>query len=808
MPEPRSQTPWTSRRAADWCAIALLALLLVWFYRRFLMGSWYIWDDTLEQFYPGVNYFARSIRAGRFPLWFPGVRDGMPFYSDIQMAVFYPPQWLLPLFVYKGRLPYLVYQWYIVFHYLLGGAFMYAYLRQLKLSAVGALSGAITFCFSSFMSLRIVNFVMIQVYVWLPLQLLCVDKLRSARSRWAWPGLIGSLLLSLFAGHPQTTLYCWYLVILYWLYRACPGRTEAGERWSRLAGLRARAEMAKIAGSFVLVFGLSAIMVFPSVENWSRTARPHQSFANLADGSVPRRGLLTLFVPNFYGISACEDPERPFWGYDKSSPTAIADNTPAGLRGYWQYWEFGIYAGQLFLLMFLLTLFNWRRVADKRTVGFFLAIWFAGIWFALGRFGGLFNALYHVLPGASLFRGPSKMSCVAVFAAAVLTGSFTDLVWNDGRRLRLWPGCLLVAAYVGLLTVLHFGGGGLANELRNPKNMAWSRHETLWALTPAVLLASSMFCLVRCTGRWTRAIGLCTLLAISVADFHHAYGSFHRGTTNPDDFFSRDDWPVPLLGQYRKEFDFFRFGQVSADQRYECLVTQRNLAYFCDLLEVPEGYTSFLLDSIGRFQTTTNLQARLGIQNVKLLVYEERSSDGQYGLKFPVNSDALPRARFFTKIRQYDSRDALLTALERGELDWHKETAVWGSAAHDIDKLVRPGASMGTNDEIQFASQTPEAYSITYHVAQPGVVFVSQSSYPGWVAGGGRFRMVEVFGAFQGIVIPEPGHGEIAVRFSPPVLKVGVLVSLLSGLIAVTVVVLRAMGETHPETGTSHKSGL
>ena len=189
--------------------------------------------------------------------------------------------------------------------------------------------------------------------------------------------------------------------------------------------------------------------------------------------------------------------------------------------------------------MFLLTLFNWRQVADKRTVGFFLVIWFGGMWLALGRFGGLFNILYYILPGASLFRGPSKMSCVAVFAAAVITGSFTDLVWDNGRKVRLWPVSLLVAAYVGLLAVLYFGAGGLTNELRDPKNMAWSRHETLWALTLMALLAPSTFCLARCPGRWTRAIGLCALLAISIADFHHAYGNFHCGPTNPDDYFSQ-----------------------------------------------------------------------------------------------------------------------------------------------------------------------------------------------------------------------------------------------------------------------------
>ena len=339
----QSKTPWTSRRVADWCAVALFALLLILFYRHLLTGSRYIWDDTLEEFYPGVNYFAKSIRAGRFPLWFPGVRDGLPFYSDIQMAVFYPPQWLLALFVSKGQLPYLVYQWYIVFHYLLGGAFMYAYLRQLKLSLVGALIGAITFCFSGFMSLRIVNFVMIQVYVWLPLQLLCVDKLCSTRSRRAWLGLIGSLLLSLLAGHPQTTLYCWFLVISYWLYRLWLTSTEGSKGGSRLARLCVRAPLARIVGSFALVLGLSAVMLLPSAENWLRTARPHRSFAALAEGSLPRRELLTLFVPNFYGISSVpQNPTCPFWGYDKSSPAVVKVNTSVDVRGYWQYWEFGV----------------------------------------------------------------------------------------------------------------------------------------------------------------------------------------------------------------------------------------------------------------------------------------------------------------------------------------------------------------------------------------------------------------------------------------------------------------------------------
>jgi hypothetical protein len=183
----------------DAVAIAALVLTLLFFYWGFWVGRSYMSDDTLTEFYPGVNYFAKSIQAGRFPLWFPGVRDGLPFYSDPQVTVFYPPQWLLVPFVKEGRLPFLVYQRYIVLHYLLGGLLMYAFLKRVKLGPLAALMGALVFCLSGFASLRIVNFVMIQVYAWLPLQLLCVHRLTAGGGRRAWLGLVGAMLLSLLA---------------------------------------------------------------------------------------------------------------------------------------------------------------------------------------------------------------------------------------------------------------------------------------------------------------------------------------------------------------------------------------------------------------------------------------------------------------------------------------------------------------------------------------------------------------------------------------------------------------------------------
>ena len=62
--------------------------------------------------------------------------------------------------------------------------------------------------------------------------------------------------------------------------------------------------------------------------------------------------------------------------------------------------------------------------------------------------------------------------------------------------------------------------------------------------------------------------------------------------------------------------------------------------------------------------------------------------------------------------------------------------------------------------------------------ARPHIHFTS--FYPGWMATDGRVKLVEVFGAFQGIVITEAGNGRITLHFSPLVFKWGIAITLLS----------------------------
>jgi hypothetical protein len=777
--ETERETPTKARRGFDTLAIAALVVVIIFCYWGFLSGRSFIWDDTLTEYYPGVNYFAKSIHTGRFPLWFPGVRDGLPFYCDPQITAFYPPQWLLVPFVKNSRLPFLIYQRYIVLHYLLGGLFTYGFLRQRKLNPMAALGGALVFCLSGFASLHLVNFVIIQTCIWLPLQLLFVDRLFAGKSRWGRLGLIGAMTMSLLAGHPQTTVYCWYLVVAYWFYRSYSSCREPGVVKDAL----------RLIGTFVLVFGLSAYLLIPAAQNWWRTKRSSLPFEATADTSLPRRELLTLFVPNFFGITKSLDSPIPFWGFDPHSPSVIGNSPVNAKPGYWQYWEFGIYAGQIFWLGLLLLLFNWRKLEDRSTVVFFLVTWVIAIWFALGRYGGLFQVLYRILPGVSFFRGPAKMSVVSTFAAAVITGYAVDLLAQRPRGLRCSPILLMVGICACCAVALYAGAGGLIDGLRNhPEQLVWARQETLIALVLTIIGALAVIGAARFSTDGLRSSCIGALLIVCVADFHMAYENFQRGNVSPDAYFPVTDKLLPLLQDYRETRGSFRFGQTNRGRISEEIATFRNLPYFHDFLEVPEGYTSFYLDNVAEFQAITNEAAKIAIQNI--IISMDRDENGKDWLGTRTNS--FPRAKFFARVRRYDSRETLLAALQKGEINWQHEAAVT-----DPDILPLSGEER-SEDQVHFESLSPESYSVSYHVTQPGIILISQTYYPGWYIVNAWPKVVEVFGAFQGIEIREGGEGQFMVRFSPPTWKLGIAVSLITVLVLILLTSRRDVSPSLP----------
>jgi hypothetical protein len=402
----------------------------------------------------------------------------------------------------------------------------------------------------------------------------------------------------------------------------------------------------------------------------------------------------------------------------------------------------------------------------------------------LGRYGGLFQVLYRVLPGASTFRGPAKMACVVAFAGAALSAYLIDVVSRPCRTLRAWSLFVPAAAGLCLVLLLSTPARHLPVSLREPDRLSWAQNDTLFEVAVAATCAVAIVCALRLAKRWMRIVSLGVIPFVCFADFSHAYGSFQHGNVNPDEVFASTDPLLLMLQRYREQFGPIRFGQFVGNKITENLYTARNDAFFFDCLEVSEGYTSFYLDSIAKFRSISNVFAKIDIQNIKAVM----EVDPTGALYLGTRSTAFLRPTFFSRVRCFDSREALLDALDRGEIDWHKEVAVSDPLRSTLPQGAEQAPGTNADDEVRFESITPESYSVAYNVKRPGVILISQAFYPGWVTDDQRIRLIEVFGAFQGLVIPEPGRGRVRVDFSPPALKWGGAITLL-GMIVCTVLV-------------------
>jgi len=86
----------------NWQFIILLLLWVLFFWRFFTPWEadrvMFPEGDFTHHYYVYRSFAYDELRAGRFPLWWPGVFSGYPFQADPQSALFYPPAMLVMLF--------------------------------------------------------------------------------------------------------------------------------------------------------------------------------------------------------------------------------------------------------------------------------------------------------------------------------------------------------------------------------------------------------------------------------------------------------------------------------------------------------------------------------------------------------------------------------------------------------------------------------------------------------------------------------------------------------------------------------------
>ncbi|MBI5045148.1 MAG: YfhO family protein [Candidatus Levybacteria bacterium] len=277
-------------------------------------------DPVLQQI-PWRELSIDILKKGELPLWNPYQMAGYPLSQNIQSASFYP------LNIIFFLLPFIdAWSIYIILQVILGGVYMYLYLRNQRISTQGAFFGSIAFSFSGFSVSWLEWGVVGHTALWAPLLLLSVDKFfEQQKYRWLFILLVG-LTCSALGGHLQTYIYVIALFCAYVLYRTSFLRKYVREFFY-----------------VVLVFILSALLLSPVLFGQMQfiliSARNiDQSWSELG-WFIPLQNLIQFVAPNFFGNPATGN--------------------------YWGIWNYGEFIGYIGVIPFFFVIFAlFHKVKD------------------------------------------------------------------------------------------------------------------------------------------------------------------------------------------------------------------------------------------------------------------------------------------------------------------------------------------------------------------------------------------------------------------------------------------------------------
>ena len=176
--------------------------------------------DSVRQQYPWRFLATQQVKEKELPKWNPYSFVGTPLLANFQTAMFYPPNILYFIFNdFSG-----VWGIQVILQTVLGGIFIYLYLRSLKLRNEAAVLGTLTWIGCGFFVAWLQWNTVVHVAIYLPIILLSIDKLlvennNQTKNRF-WKGIfVFSLVSSFFAGYLQPFFYIALISFIYLLTR-------------------------------------------------------------------------------------------------------------------------------------------------------------------------------------------------------------------------------------------------------------------------------------------------------------------------------------------------------------------------------------------------------------------------------------------------------------------------------------------------------------------------------------------------------------------------------------------------------------
>lgn len=794
-------------------------------------------SDLIIQNYVWKQFVLEHISSPTQLLWNPNLFAGVPFLAAGQHSAYYPFSLLFLLLPLSKA-----YGWFAVSQVWLAGIGMYLYGRVLGLRRPAAFLAALTYQGGGFIVVSAAVFPMvIGAVAWLPWLLAAIDKVithTAVKSRLTWPWMMfGSVVLAcqLLAGHIEFTIYTLLVMAAYAAWRLLPTSSLTNYRhWFAAYGPR---PLAPLAGMVLLGLMLGALQLIPLYELGQTNFREASaSLAEVQGYGFPKRRILTLALPNFFGNPAHQSYVDAF--SRETLPIGQNSHGQPRLTSEWDsknYVEGGIYLAILPLFLAALGLIQrWRSGGHgRRLTLFYLLLALFSLAFIFGT--PLYALLYYGLPFVNQLHTPFRWVFPFSTAVAVLAGFGADFMLGSVpmaargrawlRPFTLWGRPTLVNGLAGLafwggtLLLLGLFGSWLAYEQIEP---ALNRIFLGLALAPdtfphvrafysyqlpqllhlgGMLLGTAV---VLRLSQWERARPWVWLLAtlLIIVDIWQ----------NNHDFHASND---PALLAYQPQLVQWLQAQPG-DWRLTSFTPQgdtpfhANSAWMFGLADVrgydsiiPKQYTQYMaaIEPQGellfnRIQPLRNWESLhsplLNLLGVRYVITTETIDQPPYqlawegeGVRVYENLAVWPRAYTLplsqtavaadplAALNQHDLSEVVIVAADTPLA----QTAVAPSGA----KAGQPAQLIG-NSNIEVTVQTA--------VTEPSWLILNDSYFPGWKgyikpvgAAESDEQQVDIYlvnGNFRGIQLPAAGEWQVRFRYSPVTFHLGGLASAMA----------------------------
>lgn len=259
----------------------------------------YLVTDPVRQQIPWRKEAVTAMVQGNMPYWNHYSLAGMPLLGNIQTAALYPLNIVLAVMPF-----WLGWILLIIIQPLLSGILQYIFLRSKQRSSLAALFGGISWSFSGVAVAWLLWGTIGHVTLWLPLLLLCTDKIgqhgmTKGAIRWLWIYVL-VCGMGFLAGHTQIWLY----TILVSLFYGC------GVVYFTPKIKTTVVRLSRWKTSFLLIAsGLLGFLVFIQASQFFRTfAISSRSIGSETVGKegwlIPAQHLLQFLAPDFFGNPA------------------------------------------------------------------------------------------------------------------------------------------------------------------------------------------------------------------------------------------------------------------------------------------------------------------------------------------------------------------------------------------------------------------------------------------------------------------------------------------------------------------------